>query len=103
MIGHLLNDNRNIKLSENIKIEFDLKDTHKIYWLQIIDALPRTWKGIILKDKENTKYLVIPDHFSFKKCQIYSLNKLASKDLDLILDDANSVKAAAEDGAYVPV
>ena len=55
------------------------------------------WKTKKIQD------LVIPDHFSFKKCQIYSLNKLASKDLDLILDDANSVKAAAEDGAYVPV
>ena len=38
-----------------LKIEFHLKDTHKIYWFQIIGALPKTWKDIVLKDKGNAK------------------------------------------------
>ena len=47
----------------NIKIEFHLKDTHKINWLQIIDALPKTCKDIILKDKGNARYLgIFEDH-----------------------------------------
>ena len=41
------------------KIEFDFKDTHKIYWLQIIDAFSKSWKDIISKDKGNAKHLVI--------------------------------------------
>ena len=60
--GQLFNDIGNIKPWKNIKIEFHLKDTHKIYWLQIIDAFPKTCKDIILKDKGNAKYLVIFEH-----------------------------------------
>ena len=41
-IGQLFNDNGNIKHWKNLKIEFYLIDTHKLYWLQIIDALPKT-------------------------------------------------------------
>ena len=54
-IGQLLNDNEHIKPWKDLKIELHLKDTHEIYWLQTIDALPKTWKDIILKDKENAK------------------------------------------------
>ena len=54
-IGQLLNDNGNIKPWKNIKIKFHLKDTHKIYWLQIIDDLPKTREDIVLKSKGNTK------------------------------------------------
>ena len=38
-IGQLFNDNGHIKPWEDIKIESDLKDTQKIYWLQLINAL----------------------------------------------------------------
>ena len=51
-IGQLFNENGHIKPWEDIKIEFHLKDTQKIYWLQIIDALPKPWKDAILKDKK---------------------------------------------------
>ena len=78
-IGQLFNENGNIKPWEDIKIEFHLKDTQKIYWLQIIDALPKSWKDAILKDKGNAKNLVIFDHHIVRKSQICSLNKLNSK------------------------
>ena len=49
-IGQFFNYNGNIK--ENMKIEYNLKNTHKMYWLKIIDTLPKkTWKYIILKYK----------------------------------------------------
>ena len=48
-IGQLFNDNGNMKALEDIEIE----DTHKIYLLQIIDALPKLWKDVIMKDKGN--------------------------------------------------
>ena len=76
---------------------FWFKDTHKIYWLQIIDALPKTWKDIILKDKRNADNLVIFDHHIVKKSQICNLNKLTSKELYIILVDANAVKPTAQD------
>ena len=95
-IGQLFNDNGNMKPWEDIKIEFHLKDTQKIYWLQIIDALPKSWKDIILKNKGNAKKLVIFDHHIVRKSQICSLSKLTSKELYLILVDANTVKPTAQ-------
>ena len=50
----------------------------------MIDALPKTWKDIILKDKGNTKKLVIFDHNIVRNSQIWSLNKLTSKELFLL-------------------
>ena len=62
-----------------------------MYWLQIIDALPKTWKDIILKDKGNTKILVIFDHRIARNFQISKfLNKPNSKDFHLILVHANT-------------
>ena len=68
-----------------MKIEFHLKDTHKIYWIQIIDAFSKTWKDVILKDKGNAKNLVIFDHHIVRKSQTCGLNKLSSKESYLIL------------------
>ena len=93
----MLVQNGDIKPWEDIKIEFHFKDTQKIYWLQIIDALPKSWKDAILKDKGNAKNLVIFDHHIVRKSQICSLNKLTSKELYLILVDANTVKPTAQD------
>ena len=81
----------NIKPWEDIKYEY-LKGTHKIYWLQTIDAIPKTLKDIISKDKGNPKNLVIFDYHIVRKSQICSLSKLTSKELYLILVDANTVK-----------
>ena len=95
-IGQLFNDNGNIKPWKDLKIEFHLKDTHKIYWLQIIDALPKTWKDIILKNERNAKNLVIFDHRIRRNSQICSLNKLTSKESYLILAEPNTLKPTAQ-------
>ena len=86
-----------MKSWEDIKIEFHLKDTQKIYWLQIIDALPKSWKDAILKNKGNAKNFVIFDHHIVRKSQTCSLSKLNSKELYLILVEANIVKPTAQD------
>ena len=93
----MFNDNGNIKPWKDLKIEFHLKYTRKIYWLQIIDALPKTWKDIILKDKPNAKKFVIFDHHIVWNSQTCNLNKLTSKELYLILVEANTVKLTAQD------
>ena len=81
----------------DLKREFHIKETHKIYWLQIIYALPKTWKDIILNDNGNAKSIVIFDHHIVRNSQIHSLNKLTSKKLHLILAEANNVKPTAQD------
>ena len=82
---------------EKYKKEFHLKDTQKIYWFQIIGALPKLLKDTFLKDKRNAKNLVIFDHYIVRKPQICSVNKLTSKELYLILVNANTVKPTAQD------
>ena len=62
-----------------------------------MDALPKMWKDIILKDKGNANNLVIFEHHILRKSQICNLNNLTSKELYLILVDANTVKPTAED------
>ena len=74
---------------KDIKIEFHLKDNHKTYWLQIIDALPKTWKDVILKDKRNASNLVIFGHHITRKSQI-SLTQMA------YLVDTNDVKPTVQ-------
>ena len=50
-----------------------------------------------MKDKGNAKNLVNFGHHIVRKSQICSLNKLTSKELNLILVDANTVKPRAQD------
>ena len=52
---------------------------------------------IILKDRRNAKNLFIFDHHIERKSQIFSRNKLNSKELYLILVDTNTVKPTAQD------
>ena len=77
-------------------MEFHLKEAHKVYWLQINDALSKTWKDIILKDKRNAKSLVIFNHHIVRNSQIHSLKKLTSKELYLILVEVNIIKPTAQ-------
>ena len=56
-----------------------------MYWLQIIDALLKSWKDVILKGKGNAEKLIIFGHHIVRKSPICSLNKLTSKELYLIL------------------
>ena len=50
-----------------------------------------------MKDKRNAKKLFIFDHQIVRKSQIFSLNKFTSKELFLILVDANAAKPTAQD------
>ena len=49
------------------------------------------------ESKGNGKNVVVFDHHTTRESQICSLNKLASKELYLLLVDANTVKPTAQD------
>ena len=61
-MANLFDPNENIKPWHNIKIE---KKFHKIHWLQIIHALTKTWKNMVLNDEANEENLVV---FGTKHC-----------------------------------
>ena len=75
----MLNKNGIVKRREDIKVEFHLRNI--LYCLPKVNALPKTWKDMILKDKGNARNLVLFDHHIVRKFQICSLNKLISKEL----------------------
>ena len=59
--------------------------------------MPKTWKDITFKDKGNAQNLVIFDHHIVRNTQVLSFIKLTSKELYLILVEANIIKPAAQD------
>ena len=100
IIAQLFNDNGNIKPWEDIKTAFYLKDNHKRYWLEFIDALPKMWKDMKnvskrMKNKGHVKRLVIFDYDFVGKSQICGLEKLTSRESYAILVKANTVKSTA--------
>ena len=81
-----------IKKWNELKTEFDLIENEKFLIVQIIHALPISWKEILRNYTESINNLVIQDHHLIKKHQMLSLNKLNRATLHEILTDANNVE-----------
>ena len=79
-----------------IKVEFDLKNYQKFSWIQIVHALPKSWKLELGKDKGFAKKLVLFDHHLSINCHIYCLQKLTSKGLYQLYIDFNSCTPTAQ-------
>ena len=69
-----------------------LKILRKYAGYKLLMLCQNRGKILFLKIKEMQKNLVIFDHHIVRKSQVCSLNKLISKELHLILVDANTVK-----------
>ena len=69
-----------------------LKILRKYTGYKLLMLCQNRGKILFLKIKEMQKNLVIFDHHIVRKSQVCSLNKLISKELHLILVDANTVK-----------
>ena len=89
-------NNQQIKKWDELKAESDLVENEKFLIVQIIHALPISWKEILRKYTESTNNLVIQDHHLMKKHRILSLNKLNSVTLYETLIDANNTKPASQ-------
>ena len=64
--------------------------------VQIIHALPISWKNILRNYTGSINNLVIQDHHLMKKRQILSLNKLNSATLDQTFINANNIKPTSQ-------
>ena len=84
-VGELFETDGKIKPWEKIKTLYNLPNNMEFCWMQIVHALPKSWKKEILENKGNSNNLVIYDHHLIKKSQVYSLNRLDSKELYNIL------------------
>ena len=80
-IGNLVDINGRYKSWDTIKYEYNLTDKEKFRWLQLVLAIPKLWLEALNKDLGLSVNLAIYDHNLIKNCQLYTLDKLVSKEL----------------------
>ena len=66
---------------EALRAALNLDVNKKIYWRQIIHAILRACKEMLLECGNNISNLIINEHHLIKKPQIYCLKKLNSRQL----------------------
>ena len=80
-VNQLFDSNGKLFSWEDIKMQYNLKEHMKFKWMQIISALPVSWKRDISDDKGLSKNLVLQDHHLIKRGQHYCLQKLDCKEI----------------------
>ena len=83
-ISDLFDSNGHLRPWNDIKLEFNLDEKYKFKWIQLILAIPKSWKESLAFDNGNSNNLFIQDHYLLKKHQISCLPKLNSKELYLM-------------------
>ena len=73
--------NGRYKSWDTIKYEYNLTDKEKFRWVQLVHAIPKLWVEALNKDLGISVNLAIYDHNLIKNCQLYTLDKLVSKEL----------------------
>ena len=66
-VAQLFDDNGEIKDWEIIKLEFNLENKFYLFWIQLIDSIPVSWKRNILDDKGNSINLCVFECHLIKK------------------------------------
>ena len=72
----------NLKEHKSITLK-DYSLNHKLFfkWCQLIHAITKSWKKLIIDDKGNYRNIVILNHHLLKDKHIHSLEKLNAKEL----------------------
>ena len=83
-ISDLFDSNGHLKPWNDIRLEYNLDEKYKFKWIQLIHAIPKSWKESLAFDNGNSNNLFILDHHLLKKHQISCLPKLNSKELYLM-------------------
>ena len=80
-IGSLVDINGKYKSWDALMYEYNLTDKEKFRWLQLVRAITKLWVEALNKDLGLSVNLAIYDHNIIKNRQLYSLDKLVSKEL----------------------
>ena len=86
----------NLKTWEVLKEEYQLNENKKFAFIQIIHAIPKSWKENLASTLENIGNLVVQDHHLIQKNQVYILNKLTSKKIYDILISASEIQPTSQ-------
>ena len=78
-LGQLFDKNGIKKVWLDIKPQFILSNKQHYFWIQLINAIPKSWKEELRRSNHILDALSVYDHHLIRKNQIYSLDKCNSK------------------------
>ena len=80
-IGQGFNENRMAKAWLDIKMQFNLSNKQHCFWIQLINAISKSWKEELRRNNRIPDALSVYYNHFIKKNQIYSLDKCNNKEL----------------------
>ena len=84
-VGQLFNERQKLKTQGELKQEYGFYENKKCLFMQLLHAIPKSWKNDISEVKENIDNLVIQDHHIIRKHPMHFLNRLSSKETQSFL------------------
>ena len=95
MLVNLSDNLGNIKNWNNLQNEFYLCENFHFSFMQLVDALSRTWKKIVKANRAITNTLVL-NYYLMKKNSLLLLEKLNSREINNIITYSAPQKSASE-------
>ena len=92
----LFNEKDMTKAWLDIKTQFNLSNKQHYFWIQLINAIPKSWKEELRRSNRISDALSVYDHHLIKKNQIYSLDKCNSKELYCLQISLNNSKTRSQ-------
>ena len=95
-VGQLFKENGMTKAWLDIKTQFNLSNKQHYFWIQLINAIPKSWKEELRRSNRISDALSVYDHHLIKSNQIYSLNQCNSKELYCLQISLNNSKTRSQ-------
>ena len=77
----MFNERQKLKAWDELKQEYRFLENKRFLFMQLLHAIPKSWKEDLSKVKENIHNLIIQDHHIIRKHRMYFLNRLSSKEI----------------------
>ena len=80
----------------DIKTQFNLSNKQHHFWIQLINAIPKSWKEKLYRSNRISVALSVRNHHLIKRNQIYYLDKCSSKELCCLQISLNNSKTRSQ-------
>ena len=77
----MFTERQKLKTWDELKQEYRFLENKRFLFMQLLHAIPKSWKEDLSKVKENIHNLIIQDHHIIRKHHMYFLNRLGSKEI----------------------
>ena len=74
-------EKQKLKTWDELKQEYGFHENKRVFFMQILHAVPKSWKNDLSDVKGNIHNLVIQDHHIIGKHHMYFLDRLSSKEI----------------------